>query len=297
MFSHLPVMPNEVLDLLSVENPFLYVDFTSGGGGHAELFFNKYPNMRLLLLDRDEDAIVHLKNKFAGENRVIVAHYASSELEKVLFLTKNRGADIILGDLGVSSYQFDEGERGFSFRFDAFMDMRMDRTKGFTAVEMLKDIDEKELVWVLSNYGEERESKRVAALLKKLAAEGETSTVKFAEEIVKIKKHSKSKIHPATQVFQALRIAVNGEMEELDKMLESGFEKLMPCGKMGFITFHSLEDRKVKRFFQSLREGDPLTGQPLNDINILKAISPSDEECRENPRSRSAKLRVVKKLS
>lgn len=297
MFNHLPVMPHEVVDLLSVDNPSLYVDLTSGAGGHAGLFLNRYPDMRLLLLDRDEDAVAHLKNKFAGENRVIVAHYASSELEKVMFLTKNRGADIILGDLGVSSYQFDEGSRGFSFRSDAVMDMRMDRSTGDTAIDMLKNIDEKELVWVLSNYGEERESKRVAALLKRLAAEGETSTIKFAEEIAALKRYCKPRIHPATQTFQALRIAVNGEMDELDKMLDTGFKKLLPGGKMGFITFHSLEDRKVKRFFQSLREGDPVTGQSVNDVKILKPVSASAEERSENPRARSARFRVVNRLS
>jgi len=297
MFSHKSVMPNEVITLLSHPNPTVYVDYTSGGGGHAELFLNRYPNLKLVLMDRDADAIANLKAKFASERRVIPVHAKASEVDKVLFLLKIKKVDIIFGDLGVSSHQLDIAERGFSFNSDGPMDMRMDKRENYTALDLIKDLPMKELVSVLSTYGEERESKRVAAALKEGAEKGLTTTLEFSDAIIAAKRFNKGKIHPATKVFQALRIALNREMEEIELMLERGYDLLSEGGKMGFLTFHSLEDRRVKHFFKGKKHGDELgIVQAKDEVKVLKFVLPGKEEVGVNPRSRSAKLRVLEKI-
>ncbi len=300
MFSHIPVLAHHVLELLSLENPKTYLDLTAGGGGHAELFLNKYKNLNAILIDRDPDAVAHLTEKFSGNKRVKCVHAKASELDKIMFLLKSARPDIILADLGVSSYQFDTKSRGFSFDKEALLDMRMDFSSGMTALELIASKRESELQEILSRFGEERESKTVARALKKGVEEGLTTTTEFQKLIALVKHHEKRGINPATKSFMALRIAVNNEMDELALMLEKGYRLLNLGGKMGIISFHSIEDRIAKHFFQA-RKDDPVFYTPggYNDaegVKVYKFAEASDEEISENPRSRSAKLRVIEKL-
>ncbi|HOW50811.1 MAG TPA: 16S rRNA (cytosine(1402)-N(4))-methyltransferase RsmH [bacterium] len=275
----------------------VYVDLTAGGGGHAEQIVRRYPAARLVLIDRDRAAVDRLKEKFAGMERVTVVHGRAGEVDKILFLLKLRKADYIFADLGVSSYQLDDPERGFGFKGDGPLDMRMDDTKGMTALDLVRRSTEQELQEILSKFGEERESKTVAKALKKAAAAGLTTTKQFRDAIVAAKRFKAGRIDPATQSFMALRIAVNEELAEVERMLERAYISLSPEGVLGVITFHSLEDRIVKHFFTDRRQGMPLP-EPFGDsaprpVTLVKAVAPEEAEVEINPRSRSAKLRVL----
>ncbi|HPA57802.1 MAG TPA: 16S rRNA (cytosine(1402)-N(4))-methyltransferase RsmH, partial [bacterium] len=236
-FVHKPVLMNEVLNLMNLNDPRSYLDLTAGGGGHAMAMINKYPSMKAVLLDRDPDAVSHLKEKFAGMDNVTVAKSSFSELDKVLFLMKRDDVDIIFADLGVSSHQFDTAKRGFSIQKDGPFDMRMDSESGMTALEYIKKTEESEIKNILSIYAQEREAGKVARVLKKCAEEGMTTTSEFAGAIRSAKKYGKQGIDPATQVFMALRMVVNDEIGQLEKMLRKGFSKLSVNGIMRIITF------------------------------------------------------------
>lgn len=275
----------------------VYVDLTAGGGGHAEQIARRYPAARLVLIDRDRAAVDRLKEKFAGMERVTVVHGRAGEVDKILFLLKLRKADFIFADLGVSSFQLDDPERGFGFKGDGPLDMRMDATRGMTALDLIRRSTEAELQEILSRFGEERESKTVAKALKKAAAAGRTTTKEFRDAIVAAKRFKAGRIDPATQSFMALRIAVNEELAEVERMLERAYLSLSPEGVLGVITFHSLEDRLVKHFFTDRRQQMPLP-EPFADslprpVTIVKAVAPEPAEVEVNPRSRSAKLRVL----
>ncbi len=275
----------------------VYVDLTAGGGGHAEQIARRYPAARLVLIDRDRAAVDRLKEKFAGMERVTVVHGRAGEVDKILFLLKLRKADFIFADLGVSSFQLDDPERGFGFKGDGPLDMRMDATRGMTALDLIRRSTEAELQEILSRFGEERESKTVAKALKKAAAAGRTTTKEFHDAIVAAKRFKAGRIDPATQSFMALRIAVNEELAEVERMLERAYLSLSPEGVLGVITFHSLEDRLVKHFFTDRRQQMPLP-EPFADslprpVTIVKAVAPEPAEVEVNPRSRSAKLRVL----
>lgn len=287
-FNHIPVMLTNVPEALEVENPKIYLDLTAGGGGHAEAICLKYPKIKAILIDRDTDAVEHLKEKFAGRSNIIVANARSGEIDKIMFLLKERKADIILADLGVSSFQFDSADRGFSFSDDGPMDMRMNKTEGMTALDLIMNSTEQELQQILSTLGEEREAKTVAKALKKAAEEGAVTTKAFSDAITTAKRFKKGRISPATQAFMALRMAVNDELGELSRMLEKGYNILAAGGKMGFITFHSGEDRVVKRFFQEKQQSGA--------VKVFRFQEPGDDEKSANARARSAKLRVLQKL-
>lgn len=302
-FSHKPVMIEEVAAGLKIKSPSVYVDLTSGGGGHAERIITDNPGIRAVLIDQDEDAVEFLKEKFIGNGNVTVVKAHFSELDKVLFLLKIKSADIIFADLGVSSFQFDTASRGFSVSHDGPFDMRMDRDGQMTALEFVKQSSEGELRNILSEYAQERESGRIARVLRKCAEEGMTTTLQFANEIRKAKRFGKAGIDPSTQVFMALRMAVNDEIGQLEKMLAKAFVALSPDGVMGVITFHSTEDRVVKRFFRDRRDCLPFysesdKGRPYfyGGAEITDMIQPSSKEVSENQRSRSAKLRILRKL-
>ncbi|HSW59402.1 MAG TPA: 16S rRNA (cytosine(1402)-N(4))-methyltransferase RsmH [bacterium] len=301
-FVHRPVLLNEVVDSFNIENPRSYLDLTAGGGGHAMAMISKFPSMKAVLLDRDTDAVTHLLEKFKGMDNVKVVKASSGELDKILFLMKMNEIDIIFADLGVSSYQFDTAERGFSIQKDGPLDMRMDNEDGLTALEYIKRTGEAEIKNILSIYAQEREAGKVAKILKKCAEEGMTTTSQFAGAIRNAKRYGKQGIDPSTQVFMALRMAVNDEIGQLEKMLRKGFSKLSPNGIMGVITFHSTEDRIVKNFFKDRKINVPYY---INDndkvpysfapVSICGPLSASEEEMKENPRSRSAKLRLISK--
>lgn len=303
IFSHKPVMIDEVVKGLKVEKPSVYVDLTSGGGGHAEKIIENNPGIKAVLIDQDSDAVSFLKEKFSGNSNVTVVRSSFSDLDKVLFLLKIKHADIIFADLGVSSFQFDTASRGFSVSQDGPFDMRMNKDGSMTALEFVKKTSEGDLRNVLSEYAQERESGRIARVLKKCAEDGMTTTLEFANEIRKAKRFGKKGIDPSTQVFMALRMAVNNEIGELERMLNKAFVSLSDGGVLGVITFHSTEDRLVKRFFRDRRDSLPFysesdKGRPFiyGKVDVDDMIQPSEGEISENPRSRSAKLRILRKV-
>ena len=301
-FVHVPVLFNEVVASFD-NNPEVFVDLTSGGGGHDAGILEKYPDVRAVLVDRDIDAVAHLKKKFASFPNVTVVHSAFSEIDKVLFLLQIPKVDIIFADLGVSSFQFDTPHRGFSMQKDGPMDMRMDTGSEFTALDFIKSSTEGELRNILSLYAQEREAGTVARVLKKCADAGMTRTMQFADEIRKAKRYGKKGIDPSTQVFMALRMAVNNELGELESALKKSFPLLSEKGIMGIITFHSTEDRIVKNFFRDRKNGVPYYAGDGDSVPVtadsafsVDVVSPAEAECAENPRARSAKLRILKKL-
>lgn len=301
-FVHIPVLFDEVLSSFD-NNPKVFVDLTSGGGGHDAGILEKYPDVRAVLIDRDPDAVSHLKEKFAGFKNVTVVHSPFSEIDKVLFLLQIPKVDIVFADLGVSSFQFDTPHRGFSMQKSGPMDMRMDTSTDFTALDFIKNATEGELRNILSEYAQEREAGTVARILKKCADEGMTTTSEFADAVKKAKRYAKKGIDPSTQVFMALRMAVNDELGELERALKKAFPLLSEKGIMGIITFHSTEDRIVKNFFRDRKNNVPYYESEGDDVPVDKKgnfstemIVPGEEECGRNPRARSAKLRILKTI-
>jgi len=277
----------------------VYVDLTAGAGGHAEQIARRYPAARLVLIDRDRTAVERLREKFAGMERVTVVHGLAGDVDKILFLLKLRRADFIFADLGVSSMQLDDPARGFGFKNDGPLDMRMDPGQGETALDLINRSSVEELAMLLSRYGEERESRRVARALKEAAGRGATTTGEFRAAVHAAKRFRGGRTDPATQTFMALRIAVNREIEQLERMLLRSYIALAPGGVMGLVTFHSLEDRAVKRFFDERRRllplPEPFSCEAPRPVTIEKPRASTPEETEANPRSRSAKLRVLVK--
>lgn len=307
--THQAVMLAEVLEQLAIKKDGVYVDCTFGRGGHSREILNRLGTTgRLLAFDRDSDAI---SSEYAAtltqDSRFSLIHgWFSSMADEIAKAGYLGHVDGILMDLGVSSPQLDNAERGFSFIRDGVLDMRMDRSNGQSAQEWLATVDEKTLVNVLFDYGEERFAKRIASAIiaQRLKSPLQTTLAlaKLIEEAVPFKDPHK---HPATRSFQAIRIAVNEEMAELDAALEQSLQVLKPAGRLVVIAFHSLEDRRVKRFIrdESGHKYDP--GKlPVKEVDrvkgalkkIGKAIKASAEEVRINPRARSAVLRVAERV-
>lgn len=305
---HKSVLLTETVKLLNPQADELFVDATLGLGGHAEAILSAAENVKIIGIDQDAEAIEYAKKrleKFGERFRFVHANFA--EIKSVLLGEK---ADGILADLGVSSLQFDSAERGFSFRFDAELDMRMNRNSDAeTAAELLENLSETEIADLIYRYGEERNSRRIARRIvwKRELGEPIKTTKELVETVEKaIGRKPKDKIHPATRTFQALRIAVNGEIEILEKFIEDAIDVLKTDGRLAVITFHSLEDRIVKQTFQRLAgkcSCPPRLPQcqcgAKKEIEILtrKPLISSAEELAENPRARSAKLRVCRKLN
>lgn len=290
---HQPVMVTEVLELLAVRPDGIYVDGTVGGGGHAAQIASRLQAGLLIGLDCDPHALelarAHLQ-EFADRVKLVHANFA--QLDRVLDELGIPSVDGILLDLGVSLTQLDTPERGLSFRFAGPLDMRLDPTQELTAADLVNSLDERELLKIFREYGEERWAARIA---KNIVRERRAAPIETTSELVKIIERSipaavryKSRIHPATRVFQALRIAVNNELENLQKALTVGLERLAPGGRFVVISFHSLEDRIVKRFFREKFK----MGQAEQ---VWGPMRPSPEECAQNPRARSAKLRALLK--
>lgn len=291
-------MLREAVEALNIQKSGVYVDCTFGGGGHSRAILDQLgPKGKLYVFDQDEAARANLPE----DPRIEFLPYNFRHIGRMLRFHDVKTVDGILADLGVSSHQFDEAARGFSTRFDADLDMRMDRRQEKTAADLLKETDEFELVRIFSEYGEVSNSKTLAKTIVGYRATLPIRTVnQFKEAVQHIVKGNPHKYF--AQVFQALRIAVNDEFGALEDMLEQTISLLAPKGRIAVITFHSLEDRIVKNFFKSGSFSEIQTDEiygtrqesPFNIIS-KKPILPSAEEIRRNPRSRSAKLRVAEK--
>jgi len=308
---HQPVLLVETLQLLKPQADEFFVDATLGLGGHTEAILAKSKETQVIGIDQDLEAIGLAKERLNsfGE-RFKVFHSNFSDIKQVLAEAKIEKVDGVLADLGVSSLQFDSRTRGFSFRFDAPLDMRMNRESNLeTAADLLETLSEFEIAKIIYEYGEERLSRRIARRIVEKRDSGEPikTTKQLVETIEKaVGRGKKDKIHPATRTFQALRIAVNGELEILERFVRDSVEILKKDGRLAVITFHSLEDRIVKQTMQKLSGKcfcPPKFPQCVcgakKEVEILtrKPVVPSELETEENPRSRSAKLRACLKLN
>lgn len=283
-FYHVPVLGAEVLDGLALKPGGTYLDATAGGGGHSRLILAAAPNSRLVALDQDEQAIAALRANLAEfGKRVLLRHtnFSSYNPGKLRF-------DGILADLGVSSVQFDQGDRGFSFRHPAPLDMRMNRQQALTAADLVNTWDEGDLGNLFYRYGEERLSRRIARRI--VEQRPFNTTTELAEAIARSvpPSYRHGRIHPATRVFQALRIAVNDELKVLETFLNMAPDWLVPGGRLAIISFHSLEDRLVKHAFRAA---------PTLRVVTKKPVQPAEAELADNPRARSAKLRVAEQIA
>ncbi|MFY9175655.1 MAG: 16S rRNA (cytosine(1402)-N(4))-methyltransferase RsmH [Peptococcia bacterium] len=310
-FQHTPVLLSEVLELLDPQPGKIVVDGTVGGAGHSfEILQRILPGGRLIGLDQDHDAVQAARTRLLplGADNFQIIHSNFLELKDVLSDIGVTDVDGILLDLGVSSYQLDQKERGFSYQHDAPLDMRMNREQSFSAYELVNQATTAELQKIIWDYGEERWAKRIAEFIDQERREKTIETTGQLVEIIKKaipKGARKDGPHPAKRTFQALRIAVNKELEIIEKSLENGVEVLKAGGVLAVITFHSLEDRLVKQTFRKLAQKCicPPTlpkcvcgERPKVKILTGKPILPSKEEVTVNPRSRSAKLRAVRKI-
>jgi 16S rRNA (cytosine1402-N4)-methyltransferase len=302
--AHVPVMLEEVLEGLAIRADGTYLDGTFGRGGHARAVLQKLSeNGRLLVMDRDPQAIAAARSEFGGDARVQIRHGDFADLAE--WPATHSGLDGVLLDLGVSSPQLDDAQRGFSFRADAPLDMRMDPTSGESAAEFLARASDAEIADVLWKFGEERMSRRIAkAIVARRAENPIARTGELAELVARVVGGQKSGKHPATRTFQALRIAVNGELDALDRGLQGSLARLRPGGRLTVISFHSLEDRAVKQFLRDksslppIRRGLPPPPQVELPLKLIgNAQFAGDEEIERNPRARSAVLRVAERLA
>jgi 16S rRNA (cytosine1402-N4)-methyltransferase len=304
------VLLTESVDHLAPERGGLFVDATLGLGGHSEALLEASPLVRVLGIDRDPDALQFARARLAGFGaRFRAVHANFKEIADVLAEAGESAVSGVLADLGVSSLQFDAAERGFSFRHDAPLDMRMDaRGDEETAAELLARLPEEEIARIIFEYGEERKSRKIARWIVERREEGRPieTTAGLAELVARAVGHKRTdRTHPATRTFQALRIAVNRELEGLEAFLEVSVDLLQPSGRLVVISFHSLEDRIVKRALRRLAgqcECDrrlPVCAcgaRRVVEILTRRPLTPTDAELDANPRARSAKLRACRKL-
>jgi 16S rRNA (cytosine1402-N4)-methyltransferase len=281
-FSHIPVLSQEVITGLSIQSGGNYLDLTVGGGGHSRLILEAAENTKITAVDQDLDAWNAAKtnlSEFGNRVNFIHSNFANFQFPANTY-------DGILADLGVSSYHLDNPERGFSFRNTANLDMRMNQQQSLTAADIINDWDEGELADIFFKYGEERLSRKIARRI--IEKRPFHTTTELAEAIFYSvpPKYRHGRIHPATRVFQALRIAVNDELKVLETLIEKAPHALVTGGKIAIISFHSLEDRIVKH---------GLRGSELLRVLTKKPIIATEEEIKENPRSRSAKLRIAER--
>lgn len=305
-FSHTPVLLQETIESLEIKPDGIYVDATAGGAGHSrEILKHLGETGRLICMDQDPDAIKIVTERIGGDPRVTVVHDNFSNIETVLHSLEIASVDGILADLGVSSYQLDTPERGFSFHHDAPLDMRMDQD-GPTAADLVNNLSAEELKKILYTYGEEKFAPRIVRAIVEQREKAPIETTLQLSELVKNAYPAKARRgkHPARKTFQALRIAVNGEMDALDAALGEMFDALAPGGILSIITFHSLEDRMVKQRFAAFCKGCICPPEfpvcvcgrtPAGELPF-KFREASEEEQSSNPRSRSAKLRSIRKI-
>ncbi|KHS92467.1 16S rRNA methyltransferase [Pectobacterium brasiliense] len=308
-YKHTTVLLDEAVNGLNIRSGGIYIDGTFGRGGHSRLILSQLgPEGRLLAIDRDPQAIEAAKA--IDDPRFSIIHGPFSAIaEYVAELGLTGQIDGVLLDLGVSSPQLDDPERGFSFMRDGPLDMRMDPTRGLSAAEWLMKAEADDIVWVLKTFGEERFAKRIArAIVERNRLDPMTRTKELAELIAAASPIREKHKHPATRSFQAIRIYINSELEEIERALEGALSVLAPQGRLSVISFHSLEDRIVKRFIRHQSRGPQVpAGLPLTEEQLrsqggqtLKAVGkklmPSEAEVAENPRARSSVLRFAERL-
>ncbi len=307
-FSHKPVLFNETIEGLNIAEAGTYVDCTLGGGGHTLEISKKCPEGKVIAIDQDEEAINNFKLRFNTIDNVVTVQSNFKNIIEVLSDLNIDGIDGALIDLGVSSYQLDNPERGFSYMNDAPLDMRMDTNQKVTARHIVNGYTEEELRRIITEYGEEKWAARIA---KFIVEERNSYFIDTTGQLVEIIKKAIPKAarrdgpHPAKRTFQAIRIEVNKELEIIEQTIEDLVSKMKPGGRLCVITFHSLEDRIVKNKFKELEKSCICPpGQPIcncdkkKEVKIItrKPIIPSLKEIEENPRSRSAKLRIIEKI-
>ena len=310
---HTPVLLNECLDLLSplgerYENQAVMVDSTLGEGGHTFNFLSKYPNLSVIGVDADPVIQARAKERLASFGERV--HFYNGWFDEFYknYPSEYERPDIILFDLGISVFHYEKSERGFSFRYDEKLDMRLNPNREKSAADLVNELPEEKLADLIYLYGEEKLSRRIARAIVEARHGGKIESSKALAEIIwnaVPANYRYGQIHPATRTFQALRIAVNGELERLPRSLHSAFNCLKENGKMGVITFHSLEDRIVKNYFRNLGKKCVCPpevavcrcgGRQCAEILTRKPVCPTEQEIKVNSPSRSAKLRVVRKL-
>ncbi|MDE7169363.1 MAG: 16S rRNA (cytosine(1402)-N(4))-methyltransferase RsmH [Mucispirillum sp.] len=306
---HIPVLRHELIENMDIVRGGVYVDCTGGGGGHASFALEKLGERgSLIVIDRDAEAVARLKERFKDDNRVQVIHGNFADIDIIL---KNIGidkADGVYADFGVSSFQLSDADRGFSFRKDGRLDMRMDNSSGESAEDIVNSYTESNLAEIIYKYAEERFARRIASrIVRRRAVKPFISTLDLAEVVKNAipRQFHKKGIHPATKTFQALRIFVNGELEAIEALMDKISEVIKTGGRFAAISFHSLEDRIVKEGLLRYAAGCvcpkeiPVCvcgAEPLFKIITKKPILPDEKEVSENPLSRSAKLRVAERL-
>ncbi len=306
-FHHKPVLFEETIESLAIRPEGIYIDGTMGGGGHSEAILQRLTTGKLLSIDQDPDAIVAAGERLKKYPQSIRVRGNFSQMEEIAQTQGIDSVDGVLLDIGVSSYQLDTPERGFSYHHDAPLDMRMSKD-GPSARDLVNNLGEEELADILFRYGEERSARRIARGIREAREKAPIETTVQLAEIVKASVPAavrRGEGHPARKTFQALRIAVNGELDRLEEGLKAGFSLLKPGGRLAVITFHSLEDRIVKRQMQDWCQGCicpkdfPVCvcgRKPQGKLIYKKGLAPSEKEVAENPRARSARLRVIEKL-
>ena len=307
-YKHTTVLLDEAVNGLNIRSSGIYIDGTFGRGGHSRLILSQLgPEGRLLAIDRDPQAIAAAKS--IEDPRFTIVHGPFSELSHYVRERELVGKiDGVLLDLGVSSPQLDDAERGFSFMRDGPLDMRMDPSTGLSAAEWLMKAEADDIAWVLKTFGEERFAKRIArAIVERNRVEPMTRTKELADLIADASPFREKHKHPATRSFQAIRIYINSELEEIERALDGALEVLAPQGRLSIISFHSLEDHIVKRFMRhhsrgaQVPAGIPLTEEQLRSMGgrTLKALGkmmPSEAEVADNPRARSSVLRIAERM-
>ena len=307
-FSHIPVLLEPTIELLDIKSNGTYVDGTLGGAGHSKEILKKTKINRLIGIDQDEEALAAAKENLKDFDNVTYVHDNFKNIDDILDELEIQEVDGILVDIGVSSYQIDAAERGFSFRFDAKLDMRMDKSKSFSAYELVNEYSEEELTRVIRDYGEEKFARSIARHIVKRRESDAISTTKELEDIVlkSVPRYrgqdGKSNVQ---RTFQAIRIEVNQELEVLKVFIDKAVSRLKKGGRLAIISFHSLEDRIVKQKFKELATGCicppdfPICvcgHKPIVKLVTKHPVDATDEELKRNPRSAPAKLRVIEKL-
>lgn len=305
-FSHIPVLMEQTIDSLNVQPDGIYLDGTAGGGGHSAEILRRLKDGILICVDQDPDAIQTLRSRFGDRENVKIVQSNFSEIPEILSGLGVTGLNGVLLDIGVSSHQLDTADRGFSYHYDAPLDMRMSQS-GTTAADLVNHLSYQELSQILFTYGEEKFARQIARAIERERQKAPITTTLQLAELVKsayppAKRHDK---HPARKTFQALRIAVNGELDRLSAGLDNAFEALCKGGRLSVITFHSLEDRLVKQRMAKWCTGCTCPKdfpvcvcgkKPRARLVLKKPAEASPQELENNPRSRSAKLRCCEKL-
>lgn len=305
-FLHVPVLLHEAVEGLQIQPNGVYVDGTAGGGGHSAAILEKLTNGKLYSIDQDPDAIQTVKERFKNDSRSVVLQGNFSDMRTLLAGQGVSQVHGILLDIGVSSHQLDTAERGFSFHEDAPLDMRMSQ-QGLSAADLVNMLDAEALAKILFQYGEEKFARSIAKNIVLSRTEAPIATTLQLAEIVKesVPQKVRREGHPARKTFQALRIAVNRELDVLEKGLEEAFALLVPGGRLAVITFHSLEDRIVKKKMAGWYQGCTCPKdfpvcvcgkKPKAKAVTRKPVMPNPQELEQNPRSRSAKLRICEKI-